>query len=436
MADLTSSLRAPSFFKPTPALGGRAGARQFSQRVVLAYSGIFYLVPFLIFMLMGNPLEGFMVPTPNYWTGITFVAIVVLFFYWATTLPVTRINLPKVGISTHLFGANSGLVLAVFFAVFAYWSRSFLGLSFRQSGVALAEVGAIGFLLEVLKMTLGVKIIVNYRMIAEGYEVRRRKAALLFTALGFFFAIQGAFDIFFVFCALVASGLKWRRLLGLHFTIVRRLTIVVFPILGYLALLVGTANKVGMDQALIALSDIEQILNLVIGRIGYHFYSTSIHATDNFANFNLAVQAFSELTSVTHYRMSLFFGFGGIEKPDVGTISRMNFLNMSPVYHPRIGASPSMLGSIFFWPGAGFAAIYYVFIMRFVLFKMWDIIGPLSKNWVYTIFCMILLGSILDASVDTLNPFSHGAVRLVILFLGARFVTHRLRQKYMRPHAI
>lgn len=67
---------------------------------------------------------------------------------------------------------------------------------------------------------------------------------------------------------------------------------------------------------------------------------------------------------------------------------------------------------------------------------MWDIIGSLGKNWAFTIFCMILLGSVLDASVDTLNPFSHGAVRLVFLILGARFVTQRLKQKHMRSHAI
>lgn len=436
MVDLTPSLRVPSFSRPASVLRDYAGARKFSRQIVLTYCGIFYLIPFVIFMVIGNPLEIFMVPTPSYWAGISFVAMAVLLFYWASALPVLRLDLPRIGISAFLFGANSSLVLSIFFAGFAYWSRSFLGLSFRQSGVSLADVGAIGFLLEVLKMTLGVMIIVHYRMISEKCEARRRTAALLFTALGFFFSIQGAFDIFFVFCALVATGLKWRRFFGLHLKIVRRLTIVAFPILGFLALFVGTANKVGVEQALIALSNIEQISNLVIGRIGYHFYSTSIHATDNFTNFNMAAQAFSELASVTHYRMSAFFGFGGVEKPDVGTISRMNFLYMSPEYHPRIGASPSMLGSVFFWPGAGFAIIYYVFIMRFVLFTMWDIIGSLGKNWAFTIFCMILLGSILDASVDTLNPFSHGAVRLVFLILGARFVTQRLKQKHMRSHAI
>lgn len=436
MVDLTSSLIAPPFSKSAPVRRDYVGARQFSRQIVLTYCGIFYLLPFLIFMVLGNPLEEFMVPTPNYWAGITFVAMAVLLFHWAIALPVVRFELPRIGFSRLLFGASSSLVLAAFFAVFAYWSRSFLGLSFRQSGVSLADVGAVGFLLEVQKMTLGVMIIVHYRMIREGYEVHRRIAALLFTALGFFFAIQGAFDIFFVFCALIATGLKWRRILGLHLKIVRRLTIVVFPVLGYLALFVGTANKVGVDEALIALSNIDRVLNLIIGRIGYHFYSTSIHATDNFSNVGMAAQAFSELASVTYYRMSVFFGFGGVEKPDVGTISRMNYLYMSPDYHPRIGASPSMLGSVFFWPGAGFAIVYYVFIMRFVLFSIWDIIGSLGRNWLYTIFCMILLGSVLDASVDALNPFSHGAVRLVVLILGARFVTHRLKQKNMGPYAI
>lgn len=428
---ITLAMPSPIHTADTPFRPTRdyAGARALSRQIVLTYCGIFYLLPFVIFMISGNPLEKFMMPQPSYVAGILYVGLAILLFYGATALPVIRITTPKLGLSQILFDARVSLGLALFFMMFAYWSRSFLGLSFRQSGISLADLGAVGFLLEVLKMTLGVMILVNYRMIAEGYEPGLRAAVLLLTSAGFFFSIQGAFDIFFVFCSLAATGFKWKRLLGLHLKIVRRLTIVMLPILGYLALFVGTANKIGVDEALLVLSNIQSATDLVIGRIGYHFYSTSIHITDNAFDIDMPLQAFSELWSVTKYRFSILLGFGGIEKPDVGTISRMNFLNMSPTYYSRIGASPSMLGSVLFWPGSIFAIFYFVFIMRFVLLQIWDIIGPLGFNWIYTIFCMILMGSILDASVDSLNPLSHGAVRMVVLFLGARFVMSRLQQK-------
>lgn len=376
-----------------------------------------------------------MVPKPSYWFGITFMSITLILFYWVTTFRMLRVHIPRIGISKLLFGANSSLAIAFFFVVFSYWSRSLLGLNFRQSGVSLADVGATGFLLELLKMTLGVMIIVHFRMVSEGIEPRRRTFSLLLIAVGFFFSIQGAFDIFFVFCALVASGWRWRRVLGLHLKMVRRLSILLFPVLGLLALFVGVANKIGVEQTLRVMTSIGSISDLIVGRIGYHFYSLSIHTSYNFVEFELAIQAFSELISVTTYRTSIFFGFGGIEKPDVGTISRMNYLQMSPVYHPRIGASPSALGSIFFWPGAGFAVIYYVFIMRAVLYRLWDIIGPLGLNWIYSIFCMILFASIMDASVDALNPFSHGAIRLVVIIMGARFVKTQLKNKVTTSYA-
>lgn len=402
------------------------GVRSFSRQLFVTYCGIYYLIPFIIFLLVGNPLETHMIHQPSYWAALVYVLFATLLFFFATSMPYFRGSLSRIGISQLIFDARVSLALAIFFACFAYWSKSTLGLDFRQSGVSLADVGSTGFVLEVLKMTLGVMIIVNYRMISEGYETKLRGAALLLTSLGFFFSIQGAFDIFFVFCALVATGFKWKRILGLHLKIVRRMTVVMFPVLGYFALFVGTANKIGLEAAWAVLSNFQSIADIIIGRIGYHFYSTSIHLADNALNFDLAAHAFSELIAVTKYRVSIILGVGGIEKPDVGTISRINFLYMSPFYHPRIGASPSMLGSVFFWPGGIFAIFYYVFIVRFVTLKLWEIVGTLGKSWIYTIFCMILLGSVMDASVDSLNPFSHGAVRIVVLILGARFVTKRL----------
>lgn len=411
-----------------PAAQGRdyGAVARFSRRIVLAYCAIFYALPFLIFIFMGNPLEDVMVRQPSYWAGLAYVIFSVGVFYWATSLPVVRLHIPKIGLSDLLFNAQFGLIFAVIFALFSYWARSFLGLNFRQSGVSLADVGAMGFLLEVFKMTAGVMILVNYRLIADRYEAPLRSAAMLLIAAGFFFSIQAAYDIVFVVCALVASGVRWNRFFGFHIRLVRVLSVVALPLIAYGALFIGTANKIGIDRTWELLTHLPTILNLVVGRVGYHFYSTSIQVTDNFTNFYQAELALAEVWNVIKYRFSVLTGLISVEKPDVGTISRMNFLYMSPAYHPRIGASPSLLGSVFFWPGAGFAIFYFVFLMRFVLLQFWTVVGDRGLNWLFGLLVVILFGSIFDASLDTLNPFSHGAVRLIVLILAARYVSHRL----------
>lgn len=413
-------------YQKLPNVTDRFRACQFARRIIYLYCLIYYLLPFSIFIFIGNPLEEFMLHKPNYWLGITYVGVFILIFYLATKFPFIRADLPKLGISKLIFGSNTSLVYAFIFALLAYWTNSFMGLNFRQSGVSLSDIGAAGFLLEGSKMISGIMIIVHFRMVVEGIDVKRRSAALLLLALGYYFSLQGAFDIFFIFCALTAGGYKLRRVLGLHKKIVQRASIVIFPILVYFALFIGTANKIGIDKAMLALVEIEQVRNLIIGRIGYNFYGTSIHITDNFINFSMTVDAISELIKTTYYRLSVLFSFGGVEKPNIGTTSRLNFLYMSPTYHPRIGASPSILGSAFYWPYAGLSIVYLVFIMRVILILIWNILGNRCINWLFIIYSMILFGSIMDASLDSLNPFSSGFIRFFTLLLGARFVTDRL----------
>ncbi|MBY4893454.1 hypothetical protein KUL25_11830 [Rhodobacteraceae bacterium N5(2021)] len=409
-----------------------AGARKFALRVVLFYCAVYYVLPFFVFITMGNPLNRVIAYEPNYYFGILYVLLFVIVFWMALRTPYVKLNFPSLGISKLAFSPRLGIVLALGFCLFTYATRSIFGLDYRHTGDALAETGGLGFILVIMKTYFGVVLLVNYRLIDERNQVRLRSFASLLIAVGYYFSIAGAFDIFFVAFALFTATRRWREAFRLNTKIVRQVSIAISPILLYLAVFVGTANKVGVEAAFERLESLGDILMLMVTRLGYHFTSTSLHATENIFNFNLAFDALSELTRVVQYRLSVLIGIDGVEKPSVGTISRMNYLFISAFDRDRTGASPSMIGSIFYFPGAGFAVFYYVFVLRAVLKLMWDIVGRKGLMWFCTLFCVILGNAFWDASLDALNPFSTGFVRLSLLFLGARFVTKFMRDRAAR----
>ena len=399
----------------------------YAYRVFGLYCLIYYALPAGIIFFFGNALEESIRPRPNYLFGFGFVLFSLMLFSLALKLPIIR--LPPLGrtLARLAFDARLSVLYAAFFVVFALATRSTMGLTFRQTGNALADVGAVGFVLQFFTIFFGVSILVHYRMIHEDQDRKLRSKALLLIALGFAFSIQASLDVLFIFCALLASGTRWRRVLGLHLKIVRRAAIAVIPLVVIAALFVGTANKQGVERAIETLSSLDVIVQLISTRISYHFTSTSMHVSESFLNFSLFFDAIVNVYNTTLYRVSVLFGIGGVNKPEVVSISRMNFLQLSPFWRERTGASPSILGSAFYLPGAGFAIIYYVFIIRGVGIMLGRIMAPYLTNIPFLLLSMVTMAGILDAALDNLNPLSPGFIRLFYLYLGMVYVMSRLR---------
>jgi hypothetical protein len=411
-------------FAPTasPAPVSVQAAKRYAFRIFGLYCLIFYVVPAISILFFGDFLDTTIRPRPNYLFGLTYVAVSFLLFTMALRLPVLRLPLVGRTLAQLAFHPRLSVAYAGVFVLFALATRSTLGLDFRQTGEALAEVGAIGFLLQLLTIYFGVAIFVHYRMLHEGHARRARAATLLLTALGFAFSIQASLDVLFVFCAVLASGTRWRRLFGLHLRITRRAGLAVLPLLMLAALFVGTANKLGVEQALATLSSLETIAQVFARRLSYHFTSTSMHVSESFFNFGLFFEAIRNIFDTMLYRASVLLGLDGMAKPEVVSTARMNFLQLTAGWRARTGASPSILGSAFYFPGAGFAILYYVFIIRGVAVMLGRLMAPFSTNVPFLLLGMVTLAGILDAALDDLNPLSPGFVRLFFLYLGLVYV--------------
>lgn len=402
-------------------------AKLYAYRIFGLYCLVYYGLPAVVFLFFGNPLELAIRPRPDYLGGFAYVVFSFMLFTLALKLPTIRF--PPVGrtLARLAFDARLSFAYAAFFVVFALGTRSTLDLSFRQTGSALADVGAIGFVMQFLNIFFGISILVHYRMIHEKVDQKLRSKVLLLIALGFAFSIQASLDVLYVFCALLASGTRWRRVFGLHLKIVRRAAIAVIPLIVLAALFVGTANKQGIEQALAILSNFDSIIQLFSRRLSYHFTSTSMHVSESFLNFSLFFEAIENVLNTTIYRASVLLGIDNVSKPEVVSISRMNFLQLTASWRSRTGASPSILGSTFYMPGAGFAIFYYVFIIRGVGIMIGRIMAPHMGNVPFLLLSMVTLSGILDAALDNLNPLSPGFIRFFCLYLGMVYVMSTLR---------
>lgn len=396
--------------------------RKFEFQIFALYCAIFYFVPYLLIMMVGNPLESSFRPRPNYTLGMFYVGIC-LFIFWAC-LKAPRLHIPnsRSPIGWSFFGRGPAFVLALIFLAISIWSALTLGANFRHRGAALSELGAIGFALTTMKIYASTAVIVHYRLIIESKDIRWRCTILYIIAAGFLVNNQTSIEFIIAVAALVGASTQLRKKIKLSGKWVRRLSIALLPLLVVTVFYFGKANKVGAEEAQALISNFDLFFYSFLQRYGYHVYSLSTHVSENMFNLSMGIDAVKEVISVMIFRLSRIMGFA-VDRPELGSVARMNFFVLSEYYKERIGASPGMLGSVFFFPGASLAIFYYVFLLRFVISQFWRIYNGIKLPWIFTLLNIFILATAVDAALDSFNPLSNGFIRVFFLFFGARYIS-------------
>lgn len=395
--------------------------RRFEFNLFATYCFIFYFVPFVLILMAGNPLEQSFRPRPIYSLGMLYVVFSMFVFWAALKAPRLSIRVPHNTLGYLLFGRLASLVLTGSFFAISVWSAINLGSDFRHKGAALSELGAIGFALTILKIYASTAIIVHHRMINEKVEANLRAFLLFLIGVSFVINNQTAVEFILAVAAFASCSYEIRKKISLSGKWIRRLSVMLLPVLVVAVFYLGKANKVGAEEALVLISNFDLFFFSFLQRYGYHIYSLSTHVNENFFNFALGLQAIQEVIGVMFFRISSIFGLG-IERPELGSIARMNFFVLADFYKDRIGASPSMLGSVFFFPGAGLAIFYYVFLLRFIITQFWRIYGAYKVPWVFSLINVFILATAVDAALDSFNPLSNGFIRIFFLVMGGNFI--------------
>lgn len=145
------------------------------------------------------------------------------------------------------------------------------------------------------------------------------------------------------------------------------------PIMLTGVLFVGIGNKIGYE---ILLSDrvfgyIYSILGELTTRVSTSLITLTMlwdYAEGDFLKYiELSYGAGESLFSTFQNRFSLLIG-SEFDSSLIATVDRTNFLLLFREYHPRAGASPGILGSMYYFPlfpmGFVFIPLFYVYLFR------------------------------------------------------------------------
>lgn len=434
---MTVTLPAPpnsahSWHDALPRLSGRL------HQILLLYCTIFYFIPFLFYLAYGPVLERNFVWQPNYVLGFVFVLFFIGTFLLYDALvmhprwrkqrstpedPVSRglRFVPRIWLGG-IMAPNLIFLLSLVFLGLSLWAWWNLGLNFRHSGLAITDFGQIGIVFVLLKTVSIVAIGVQLQsfVLTQGQGSRYYAPSFAAFACAFVLSAQSAYDMFYVFMAIVALSRCMLKVYSYHISAFRVILMMLFvPVVFFAMLFVGVANKYGIDTAISLMASEDFIADTLLMRLSVHFYSTANAVTSHMLDFALGMKALGEVLQTTTYRLGALLG-GAVDRPDIGSVARMNFLSMSESYHERIGTTPSLIGGMFYAPGAVLAMIYYIPLLHWFL-RFLDRFGPAdSRTWWLNIYLVLLLGGVFDSLLDALNPLSPAFVTLVFLIAGSQ----------------
>jgi len=407
-----------------------------------SYCGAFYALPFIFYLTLGTPLEKEFVWRPSYELGIVFAAFSV-YFFWL----LCKFNVPILILSRRNFKLNYLRKIYVF--LFFILSTIFLlvsvsiyddvGINFRHSGQELNSLGGKGFLHLLLNEFLFVYVVsaISYINAVKNSAVHIffLKMSGLVCFVGFTITLQTAMG--FIYC-LASIQLVFTRHKDFGFTPIQvgRLLkeagfVSVFILLPMV--LLGSANKYegGITYFLGTFSGAFDVISYLLERfsyrLGFHFYSLSELVTNSYLDLEKQILAISEQAKLILYRASLLTG-GSYERPELGSVARINFVSMNGGYADRTGTTPSLLGSLFFLPGGILMFPIFMYACYSVVYRTAIVAMTHNTGSLGILYSIVIISAILDSLLDTLNPFSSGFVSIVALVLFAHFVKRNRRE--------
>lgn len=185
----------------------------------------------------------------------------------------------------------------------------------------------------------------------------------------------------------------------------------------------GMANKLGFEGAIDYFSDglFSGLFELFKNRIFYHSYSLAVQFSDIENSFTRSAEALSIIGHQSLRRLLILVG-NPILSETHQTVSRLNYLVISNYnVASDAGASPGLLGSIFYLPGSFLALPIHIICISNLIGMIDNIIGKGRNNPIAYFASLALLQALADAFMDNFNPFSIGFIILAMMFVMSSY---------------
>lgn len=424
-------------------LSHKSETTKLAVRILATYFFVYYGIPLLLVVFFGPSLDAILRYPPSYFRGFILISCVFLLI-WFLIVQLDkyngRIKLPKIPLLFNPF--TSMFLSALFILLSAYFWTSF-GLAFRQTGDRIGDTEALGVLVPLYALTGYYSLYIIYIMGKSDDALERYKSVTVITILlfmmGSILSIQASSGIILIMMGLIQiirvavnqDFLRSRTTSG------RIGAIFIVSIAGLFALFIGISNKIGIESTLaIFNSDNSRVFSIFQNRLSYHLFSASYHATYNLLNMDLAMQAASDVGYNIQHRIDVLLG-----RPttfnEVSSVKRLNYEQISWQPRDRTGTAPGIVGSLFFYPFGLFSAplvcVFYAYMFRTVA----AVVKDANCGIFELLYLAFIIGSLLDVSLDILNPLDPAFLRLILLLflLGqVESVAGKAKDKYRKAY--
>jgi hypothetical protein len=245
------------------------------------------------------------------------------------------------------------LIASVLYFVIAFYFFVTYDISFRHKN-RLSEAGVVVIVLFFMRYIALYYLLLSISvLLRNGVLSKRRKFILSIFSFGWLFALNGSFQVFYLFIAafiLVKPDLFAKN----HISFKKIFTFsVVLPVLILLVLLVGIGNKVGVN--FLFTSEGQEFLYGYIGTIAARS-STSLYSLAYVFEYHLFdLELFFRVISYEFYtlanRLSIILPVVDFDGEALSTVSRYNYLIAFQNHAERAGASPGFLASVIYAGG-------------------------------------------------------------------------------------
>jgi hypothetical protein len=244
-------------------------------------------------------------------------------------------------------------------------------------------------------------------------------------AIAFYFSTSASFDMLRILIAILVlyyifTNTNFFLKSSKGFRLIRTfLTLTALVVGCFTILFFGLANKMGVEVAYDLLRDgaFVDLLLIPMARLSVHFYSLSYHLTYTLFDFDFQMQSIPNVIQNLNFRLSYLFGLEA-QKPDIVSSARLNSLSIYLDPRDRNGASPGLIGSIFFIPFFPFSILISVLYVSFIYRKIESLFNKNKKYSLMTILYVVALSQVFtDAQVDLLNFVGVSGINLLFLYI-------------------
>lgn len=405
--------------------------------VLMLYFVLYYFVPYVYGVMTGFFYLDYLDGSPNMHVAIWFVILFgILFTLLYRYLPKLRIGFIDVRF-TLLESGIVNLFVAVVFLYFSFLFQQDYGFQYRHKGAALSDSAPYMLYLMLIRLYINAFIVYCIAVLHQERSLNfNNKLALFLSGVGIALSASVSFDmvaIVVVFMCLATNiaprlvSMKRKPGLAVLFK-----SLFYFFTIGFVLVLFGTANKIGFDRAVDFLlhDGFASFIEAVMARISIFLFSLAKLMNEHITDFSFQVAAIMGNLENLQFRIGVLFGLD-IPRPELASTGRINSELIYVDANDRNGATPGLLGSMFYLPlfplGLFFGLLYSLFVVRLLdgIFANKPRLALLP-----VLFLMSVFQTTVDGFPDLANPISLPFIQLMFLiFVRLNMLTPETRMR-------